>query len=316
MANELYIYSPIWSYTAETAVSQLNTIPEDSDLTIRLNTPGGEVMAGWSIISKLLERKGETVGVVDGQAASMGAIMLMFLDKVISNDTSNIMFHKASYPTWKEPDAEELRSLKNINDKFKEKLEAKVKGKVGGQEFLDKIFESDVRNDVNLTPQEALDLGIIDEIRTLEPKAYDFGIQVVAMVEDKKEQAPKGGENNKTTNTNKMTKDEFKAQNPTAYAELVQEGVLKERDRCEAWATFNEVNPTKVKEGIESGKDLSAKAMAEFNLEAVQAEKVTALEDDNPKKVKTEPKAKTEAELKAEADQKLLDEELGETKTY
>ena len=48
MPKELLIYSPLWDFTAERAVEQLNEIPENEDLTVRINTPGGEVAAGWS----------------------------------------------------------------------------------------------------------------------------------------------------------------------------------------------------------------------------------------------------------------------------
>lgn len=183
MVKELYLYSPFYSETAEQAVRDLNAVGEDEELTIRINTPGGGVSDGWAIISKLSERKKEKNGIVDGVAMSMGGILLMFLDNVIVNDTSRIMLHKAAYANWYEPSDQERATLKVINDKFKEKLSKKVAGKKGGKELIEKVFEPDVRNDVELTPEEALSLGIANEIRQLEPTAY-HGKQIVAMSEE------------------------------------------------------------------------------------------------------------------------------------
>ena len=103
MAKELIIYSPIWDYTAEKVVAQLNEIGETEEITIRLNTPGGSTDSGWSIISKLSERKAKTNLIIDGMAASMGAMFLAFIDNVVANDTSRIMFHKTNRSRTKNP---------------------------------------------------------------------------------------------------------------------------------------------------------------------------------------------------------------------
>lgn len=182
MAKELYLYSPFYSETAETAVRELNDISDDEDLTIRINTPGGSVTDGWAIISKLSEREGEKKGVIDGVAMSMGGMLLLFLDHVTANDTSEIMLHKAAYPSWHEASEVEMAKLKAINEKFKEKLEAKIGDKKGGQEVIDKVFEPDVRNNVDISPKEAKRLGIVHEVRQLEPTAY-HGKQIVAINE-------------------------------------------------------------------------------------------------------------------------------------
>lgn len=317
MAKELYIYSPIYDYTAEAAVKALNDISDIEDLTIRMNTPGGNVNAGWAIISKMSERTGKTNIIIDGQSASMGAMMLLFAEHVIANDTSTIMFHKASYPNWYDPTEAELQKLKTINESFKAKLTAKVSGKPGSDKFLNKVFETDVRNDVELTPEEAKKLGIVKEIRRLEPKAYSFDMQVVAISDDKKE-AP-SGINNKSK-TEQMDLAKFKAEHPAIYQQAVADGekvgVKKERDRVEAWAVYNEVNPEKVKAGIESGDELSAKAMAEFNLEIAKGEKVEAGKKDNPEDLDTKQEELTSEQIQAKKDSDLLNKELGELKSY
>lgn len=323
MPKELYIYSPLYDFTAERVVSEMNKVSNDEELTIRINTPGGNVNSGWSVISKLSERNGKTNMVVDGQAASFGAIMLMFADKVIANDTSDIMFHKAAYPTWYEPTQEEQDKLDEINNTFKSKLKKKLGDRPGAKELMSKIFQKDVRNDVRVKPKEAKKLGIVDQVRTLEPSAFDFNIQVVALKDeadniiDFKVETP-SGENNNSNNGN-MDLAKLKAEHPAVYQAAfaegetsgIEKGEKKERDRVEAWAVFNEVNPEKVKQGIESGKQITQKAMAEFSLEMQKSEIVKGQQNDNPGEIDTQVDAKTEEELKAEKNKKAMDDLFG-----
>lgn len=311
MAKELYIYSPLYDFTAESAVKALNGVSNDEDLTIRMNTPGGNVLAGWSIISKLSERTGKTSVIIDGQASSMGAIMLMFADEVTANDTSLIMFHKAAYSSWYEPNDREKQILKNINAQFQEKLTKKVEGKPGAQKFLDKLFEADVRNDVDITPVEAKKLGIVDEIKTLEPKAYDFSIQVCAIHET---ESPKPWAHNNNLNNHSMNLAELKAKHPELYAEIYglgeKSGVNAERDRVGAWLAFAEVDVTAVTKGIKDGENISQTAMAEFAAKAMKSQRSGDHEKDNPDGTKTPSDGKTEEELKAEAQEKEAAEAL------
>jgi hypothetical protein len=104
-----------------------------------------------------------------------------------------------------------------------------------------------------------------------------------------------------------MNKTELKLNHPELYAEIMQEGVDQERSRVEAWAVYNEVNPAKVKAGIESGNDLTSKQMAEFSLEIAQGQKLENLEYESPKKVEAPAKVKSEAELKEEAQKADMD---------
>ncbi len=329
MLKELYIYSPLYSYTAETVVKELNEVSENEDLTIRMNTPGGEVTAGWAIISKMSERKSPINAIIDGDAASMGALMLVFFDHVTANDTSLILFHKAGYPNWYDPSQAELERAKKINAQFKEKLSAKVNGKPGAQKFLDKLFEADVRNDVELTPSEAKKLGIIDEVRKLEPKAYS-GMQMVAMIEEGQEikkieskQTPESGDNN-NPKSNHMTLEKLKAEHPALYAQIfesgnkagIEAGKKIEKERVQAWAVYNSIDPVAVEAGIESGENLGQKAMAEFNFKALSGKKIAKIEGENIPAVDPPKEVLTEEQLEAKKDQDLLDKELGKTKEY
>lgn len=314
MAKELYIYSGIYGFTAETVVKELNNISDNEELTIRYNTPGGSTDAGWSIISKLSERKTPIKGIVDGQASSMGAMMLPFMDNVIANDTSRIMFHKAAYPSWYEASEGEQQTLKTINDQFKSKLEAKVNGRPKGKDFIDKVFEADVRNDVVLTPQEAFDLGIVNEIRTLEPKAYAFDVDIVAFADDTEKQIPEMGSQNNHSKQKSMDLQELKTKHPELYAQVKAEGheagIKAEQDRVGAWLAFKDIDADAVAKGIKDGENLTQTAMAEFTAKGIAQARTQDHKDDNAGDTKPGADGKTADEIKAEAQEKEAAEAL------
>jgi len=317
MAKELYLYSPLYSYVAETANKELSLIPDSEELTVRFNTPGGETNAGFAFLSKLQERKTPKTAIIDGEAMSMGAFMLPFFDHVIANDTSSIMFHKAAYYEWYKPSESELAKLKATNELFKQKLTAKVAGKKGAEEFIDKVFEADVRNDVDITPKKALELGIVNEIRKIEPTAM-LGMQMVAMVDEGQElkavkKTPQSsGELDSNLKNESMNLVELKAKFPAVYAQARKEGADQELDRVGSWMAFNEIDPVKVKAGIESGLPVGQKATAEFTVQSMQKGKLEAIEGENTPDLELDPEAKTPEQIKAAADQKGMDDLFNE----
>lgn len=317
MAKELILYSGINRYSAETAVNQLNLIDDNEDLTVRINTPGGNVIDGWAVISRLSERTAKTNGVIDGQAASMGAMMLLFFDNVVANDTSLIMFHKAAYASWYDPSESEKALLDKINKQFEAKIKKKVSGKEGSIEFLAKLFEKDVRNDVELTMKEAKKLGIVNEIRTLQPKAY-YGTQMVAMYEDDNlyvkanaKTPQSSGDNNNNLKIESMDLVKLKAEHPALYAQVLAEGKAigmeagekKENARIAGWNVWAKVDLEKVNKGIESGNDIDAKSTQEFMLQMASGKKIEEIKDENADEPNVD-KEKITAEQKEKAEAK------------
>lgn len=59
------------------------------------------------------------------------------------------------------------------------------------------------------------------------------------------------------SNFNKMTKQEFKQEHPNVYAEILNEGMAKEKDRVESWMAYSQADPEAVKAGIESGAEIT-----------------------------------------------------------
>ena len=62
---------------------------------------------------------------------------------------------------------------------------------------------------------------------------------------------------NINSNSNKMIKQEFKQEHPNVYAEILNEGMAKEKDRVESWMAYSQADPEAVKAGIESGAEIT-----------------------------------------------------------
>ena len=86
--------------------------------------------------------------------------------------------------------------------------------------------------------------------------------QVVDMIE-----SGEGYKSKKKVNTNKldnnhnkktMTRAEFMTASPDAYSEIVNEGIVSERNRVATWMAHNETDPESVSKGIESGEQLTS----------------------------------------------------------
>lgn len=97
----------------------------------------------------------------------------------------------------------------------------------------------------------------------------------------------KGVSNNTNINSNTMTKEEFKAANPTGYAEIFSEAVEYQKEVVAGWAVFSKVAPEAVLEGIKSGLPIKDSEKSAFLLESTKAHTVASLLGDNIKPIAT-----------------------------
>ncbi len=64
---------------------------------IIIDSPGGYVESGWKFINALQATKSKTIGIVNGGAYSMAAIISLYVNKLYVMDSADIMFHEAAY---------------------------------------------------------------------------------------------------------------------------------------------------------------------------------------------------------------------------
>ncbi len=264
--KEYLLYSYI-DYVAETIIAQLEENP-DEDVSIRMNTGGGDVFAGWGIIAKMNERKGKVDVKVDGLCASMGISILLYADTSQALDTSRFMMHRAS-GTISSPEEQAL--LDSINKDLRDKLEAKVDAKlfktITGISIKD-MFEGEEQVDVWINAKQAKQLGLIDTIVKLNPnqiKALNttmFAVAASLNTETEKKVKPK------KSKKMKMSAAILKAKFPKTYAKLQKALVAEERERVGALLPFVEVDAKAVKKAIASGKPITETMRSELMLKA------------------------------------------------
>jgi ATP-dependent protease ClpP protease subunit len=77
---------------------EIDYLDENYDtINIRINSDGGSVSQGLSIVSAILKCKAQVNCYVDGIAASMAAVIALCGDKVYINDYAQIMIHDPAY---------------------------------------------------------------------------------------------------------------------------------------------------------------------------------------------------------------------------
>lgn len=336
--KELLLYSPIWDFTAEALVNKINEIPDEEDIKIRVNSPGGSVFAGWSIIGKMNSRKGKTNLAVDGHAASMAFMFVAFADDVEALDVTRFMVHKATGYVQSPQDKELLDGINvDLMAKLKKKIDP-VKFKEITGKTIEQLFKAEEQTDIWLTAKQAKEVGLINRIVRLEPKklqAYTEKVVAFMDFEDNSqgsesldqgmteteitiqsqgsEQKPNGENNVEQKTIKKMTKVEFKASDPTAYAEILNEGRTSgendERERVKSWIAFIAYDPEGVIKAIKEGTPFTQSVMAEMTVKMSAKNEKKNLETDAAGEIKTDPPAGSKEKEKVVAD---FEKEVGD----
>lgn len=121
ISQELYFYGDIVSDTwgkwcdedkcPQDVLEILNSIDDDKDLNIYINSGGGSVYAGLAIYNQLKRKKCNKVVRVDGLAASIASVIMLAGDKVIIPKTAQTMIHDPWMGVWGGFNAAEFRKM-------------------------------------------------------------------------------------------------------------------------------------------------------------------------------------------------------------
>ena len=160
----IFLGAPINDEVANVIMAQLIYLEYENpqkDVTIYINSPGGYISSGLAIYDTIQHIRSEVVTICIGEASSMAAIILAAgtKGKRFALPHSRIMLHQPQgYAKGPSSDIQiHAREVINTRDKLNE-IVAKHTGK-NSEEIKKKTDR-----DFYLTPQEALEFGIIDEI--------------------------------------------------------------------------------------------------------------------------------------------------------
>ena len=160
----IFIVGPIEDYAANLVVAQLLYLESDNpdkDISIYINSPGGPVSAGMAVYDTMQFIRCDVSTMCVGQAASMGALLLAAgaKDKRYCLPHSRVMIHQplGGYQGQASDIDIHAREILKIRAQMNEIFAYHT-----GQS-VEKIGQ-DTERDNFMSPQQALDYGLIDKI--------------------------------------------------------------------------------------------------------------------------------------------------------
>ena len=162
----IFLGTPVDDMVANLIVAQLLLLDSENpekDIMLYINSPGGSVTAGLAIYDTMQNIRADVQTICLGQAASMGAFLLCSgaKGKRMALPHSRVLIHQPlggaqGQATDIEIQAQEiLRIKKTLNE---------IMASNTGQSI--KKIEKDTDRDYIMTPQEALEYGMIDKVIT------------------------------------------------------------------------------------------------------------------------------------------------------
>lgn len=164
---ELLLYGAIsdrsWSsddVTPRLFAEELHALGGKS-LTVRINSPGGDVFAAQSIYNQLRTYGGRVTVRIDGLAASAATIVACAGDTVIMPTNALYMIHNPATVTV--GDAAEMRMAADVLDTVRETI-VNVYQKRTGEHLTAEELTAMMDDETWMTAQEALAYGFVDQI--------------------------------------------------------------------------------------------------------------------------------------------------------
>lgn len=142
----------------------------DGNITVWINSPGGDVVAAAQIYNMLLDYNGSVTVKIDGIAASAASVIAMAGDTVMMSPVSMLMIHNPA--TVAMGDHNELEQAISMLDEVKESIINAYQTKTKlSRNKISKMMEQECWMDAN----KALELGFADEIMA---RSIDDDIEV------------------------------------------------------------------------------------------------------------------------------------------
>ncbi len=160
----IFLGGPIDDAVANTVIAQLLFLESEDakkDITIYINSPGGQIQSGLAIVDAMNHIKPDVSTVCVGMAASMGAIILSQgkKGKRFALPNSEVMIHQPL--TGVEGQASDVEITARHIIRLKDKL-IKMMAEASGQTYAK--VEKDKDRDYWMSADEAKKYGIVDKV--------------------------------------------------------------------------------------------------------------------------------------------------------
>ena len=169
----IFLGTPIDDMVANLVVAQMLLLDSENpekDIMLYINSPGGSVTAGFAIYDTMQHIRSDVSTICLGQAASMGAFLLSSgtKGKRLALPHSRVLIHQPLGGAQGQATDIEIQAAEILRIK---KALNEILASNTGQSI--KKIEKDTDRDYIMTPEEALEYGMIDKVITMDkhPKA-------------------------------------------------------------------------------------------------------------------------------------------------
>ena len=180
--GEIHIYDVIasWGVNSRQFLKDLKALGDVTQLSVHINSPGGDVFEGQAIYSMLRQHKAVKKVYIDGLAASMGSVIAMVGDTIHMPANAMMMIHNP----WSLAvgDSEDLRKSAETLDKITETLVSVYSTKTG---LEPEEIKSLMDEETWFTADEAVAKGFADEVEEEQQMAAQFDLTKFRKVPEK-----------------------------------------------------------------------------------------------------------------------------------
>jgi ATP-dependent Clp endopeptidase proteolytic subunit ClpP len=243
---ELLLYGDIgdgWLYdnSSRDFANALQGLRAARNITIRINSPGGEVTAAQAIYSLIKSHPASVTVVIDGIAASAASLIVMAGDRIVMPSNALLMIHNPMI--WAVGDHGDMIHAADTLEKVKDTMINVYSEKTGKDSgALSEMMD----NETWMTAAEAYHEGFIDQVdagAAVDIRASNDGDALIAngLVVDLKKyrnmpaavvaaanERPMHG---RGMEGKRVNVDQIKAEHPDVYTQIFNAGITAERER-------------------------------------------------------------------------------------
>ena len=162
----IFLGTPINDFVANTIIAQLLFLDRENpekDINLYIHSPGGVITAGLAIYDTMQMVKDDVSKIAMGMAASMGTVLLAGGAQGKRYALPNATIHMHQPEGGTQGQASDIQIANNEIQRLKRKLCEIVASRTGqSAERVKKDFD----RDKFMTPEQAMEYGLIDEILT------------------------------------------------------------------------------------------------------------------------------------------------------
>ncbi len=142
-------------------IQDLKEITADT-IHLRINSPGGEVMAANAIFNQLKDSGKKIIAHIDGMCASAATIPLMAAEKIIASCNAMILIHDPLIGLCGYYNSTALNEMQEYCEKIKESIIATYRSRI--TDVSEEEFSALMTEERWLDANEAQDIGLVDEV--------------------------------------------------------------------------------------------------------------------------------------------------------